>query len=107
MPTYLTIRLVLPCVPVTLLGGPLGRSWGTAGTERHLRIRARSAAGQVAGAANYQHGLAAHRVRMACPYMFPEGPGSGRSHRTPNTSDQARENTTRASTQFHTGYQRD
>jgi hypothetical protein len=27
--------------------------WGTAGTERHLRIRARSAAGQVAGAANY------------------------------------------------------
>ena len=27
--------------------------WGTAGTERHLRIRAHSAAGQVAGAANY------------------------------------------------------
>jgi hypothetical protein len=29
------------------------KRWGTAGTERHLRIRAHSAAGPVAGAANY------------------------------------------------------
>jgi hypothetical protein len=32
---------------------PLIERWGTAGTERHLRIRARSAAGPVAGAATY------------------------------------------------------
>jgi hypothetical protein len=57
---------------------------GTAGTERQLRIRARSAAGRVAGAANYKHGLAARRARTACPYVFPEGPCSGRSHRMPD-----------------------
>jgi transposase-like protein len=39
--------------------------------------------------------------------VFPEGPCSGRSHRIPTRSEQARQNTTRASTPFHTGYQRD
>src|SRR4051812_18863420 len=45
--------------------------------ERHLRIRARSAPGQVAGAASYTIGLAAHRKRPACPSAFSQSPRPG------------------------------
>ena len=81
--------------------------WGTAGAERHLRIRARSAAGRVAGAANYKHGLAAQRARTACPYVFPERPlfRTDAPYARRLTPDQR--NNTRASASFHTGYQRD
>lgn len=43
--------------------------------KRQRRIRARSAPGQVAGAANEKLGLAAHRRITACPTcVLPEGP---------------------------------
>ena len=45
--------------------------------ERHLRIRARGAPGQVAGAASYTIGLAAHRKRPACPSAFSQSPRPG------------------------------
>jgi hypothetical protein len=38
--------------------------------ERHRPIRARSAPGQVAGAATEKHGLEAHRPQTACPTAF-------------------------------------
>jgi hypothetical protein len=41
------------------MGEPVGK--------RHRRIRARSATGQVAGAANEKPGLEAHRPKTACP----------------------------------------
>ena len=80
---------------------------GTAGTERQLRIRARSAAGRVAGAANYKHGLAAQRARTACPYVFPERPlfRTVAPYARRFTPDQR--NNVRASASFHTGYKCD
>jgi hypothetical protein len=40
---------------------------------RQLRIRARSATGRVAEAANYKHELAAQRTRSACPHLRAPG----------------------------------
>jgi hypothetical protein len=63
---------------------------GAVGT-RHRRIRARSTAGQVAGAATNNAGLAAHRLPAACPTRAsPEQPlarekRSSRRHRTAPT----------------------
>jgi hypothetical protein len=54
-----TIRPAVTAATPATKAGAFGR-WGTAGTERHLRIRARGAAGPVAGAANYQ-------TRTRCP----------------------------------------
>jgi hypothetical protein len=43
--------------------------------KRHRRIRARSAPGQVAGAANEKAGLEAHRAKAACPTcVLPKAP---------------------------------
>jgi hypothetical protein len=57
------------------------------GQERHLRIRARSAPGQVAGAARYTSGLTAIRVRPARPRSprapIPEHPALRRRGRSP------------------------
>jgi hypothetical protein len=49
------------------VGEPVGK--------RHRRIRARSATGQVAGAANEKPGSTAHRPKTACPTcVLPKGP---------------------------------
>ncbi len=47
-----------------------GERW----TKQHLRIRARSAPGQVAEAASYTNGLAAHKNGSACPPLFSQRP---------------------------------
>src|SRR5688572_26478588 len=56
--------------------------------ERHLRIRARSAPGQVAGAASYTNGLSAHKNSSACPTTFSQSPcpGTPATLRTPPDS---------------------
>ena len=61
-----------------------GRRWA----KRHLRIRARSAPGQVAGAASYTSELAAHRNGSAYPTAFLPGPVPERPRRyaPPRTS---------------------
>jgi hypothetical protein len=45
-------------------------------------------AGADLGAGGAEEQLA-HRARTACPYVFPEGPCSGRSHRMPDASRRA------------------
>jgi hypothetical protein len=50
---------------------------GSRRAERHLRIRARGAPGQVAGAASYTSGLAAHKNFPACPTAFSQSPCPG------------------------------
>jgi hypothetical protein len=63
-----------PCRSSTR-GEPVGK--------RHRRIRARSATGQVAGAATEQPGLKAHRRKTACPACVPP---KAPSPRQPNLS---------------------
>ena len=54
---------------------------GDGGQERHLRIRARSAPGQVAGAANYTNGLSTHNTPRPTRPRSPRAPGPERSRR--------------------------
>src|SRR3954454_19570646 len=57
----------------------IGSGWA----KRHQRIRAHSATGQVAGAANYKHGLPAHGTTQAPTLLHSQRPCPGRSHRKP------------------------
>ena len=62
--------------PIALTCSSSRRMTGRSGVgKRHRRIRARSATGQVAGAANEKPGLGAHRPEPACPScVLPEAP---------------------------------
>jgi hypothetical protein len=67
------------CIPIDLAtytsmpDDTYGRRW----TPRRLRIRARRTPGQVAGAAKYTNGLAAHEKGSGCPSAISQGPWLG------------------------------
>jgi hypothetical protein len=73
----------------------IGSEWA----KRHLRIRARSATGQIAGAATQQHGLATHHINTGLPTLLhSQRPCPGRSHRMPTNAPPKAERPTRPTT---------